>query len=364
MGLPPGVSGSVRVRLGEGISGRVVATGRPVVVNTPGESPEGTLDSEELEGAPQFVSFPLLAPASEPDADPAALGVLNLTRRAGRGDFTSSDLKLIGSIAAYAATHIRNCRLLLAEREKMALERELEVAARIQTGLLPDATFRAADLTVCSHCRLARNVGGDYFDYWLVRPGTLGLVIADVSGHDLSAALLAASVRSTIRAQAARGLGVARTVASVNEVMFEDLCRVEKFLSLFYLEYDLETGHVDYCRAGHPMPLLLGVDTAEWLDTEGPLVGIFERSFYEQRSRVIGPGDLVVLYTDGLIEVGPDEAHLFGVDGLRRAAEAARGLPPDQIADRLVQSALGCLGPTPQVDDMAVVVIKRGDRPT
>jgi hypothetical protein len=356
-GLPENVAQSVSVPVGRGISGRVAATGRPVVAASEEQMPEDALGAAALANVDHFACYPLVV-STEQEERPRALGVLNVTRRRDGKPFGSSELKLMSAIACFTATHIRNCRLIRMEREKVALEHELELAAGIQEGLLPSETFEREGLRVASSCRLAQNVGGDYFDYWEVRPGTLGVVIADVSGHNLAAALLAGSFRSTIRAQAALGLGVARTVSSVNEVMFDDLCRVEMFLSLFYLEYDFATGHLDYCRAGHPKPLWLRADGPAWLDTEGPLVGILPKAFYEQRSIRLGPGETLVLYTDGIIEAGP-EADLFSEGKLLETALSLSCGAAEEIAGRLMEAAVRHMGSCRQVDDMAVVVMKR-----
>jgi sigma-B regulation protein RsbU (phosphoserine phosphatase) len=359
VGLPEGVAETACVPLGQGVAGRVADQARPVIASSSEDLPPDALRSDDLADSHPFVSCPLLVPDEDPRRPPRILGVLNLTRRADGAPFNSSDLKLVNAIAAYAATHVRNCLLLEAQRRRLALEQEMELAARIQTGLLPARSRGFAGLAVGADCRLAQNVGGDYFDYWMIRPGTLGLVIADVSGHNIGAALLAASLRSTLRAQAALALGVAETVRSVNKLMFDDLAGLDMFLSLVYLECDLASARIRYCRAGHPKPLLLRDGEPLWLDTDGALVGILPDAEYEEREEVLRPADLLVFYTDGVTDAGPDETDLFGTGGVFEAACRAATLEPRRIAESVVREAAGHLAGAAQADDMAVVALRK-----
>lgn len=356
VGLPEEIRAKVRVTPGEGISGKVFESGRGITVNEGDPMPAESLKTRGLRDSNCFLSVPLKI-TGDGETGESVVGVFNLTRKRGGDMFTASDLKLVSAVAATVATQIHNCRLLSAERERQRLEHELELAARIQLSLLPKKPLIAGPLHAGGHCKPARRVGGDLFDYWM-QGDQLCMVVADVSGHDVGAALMATSLRSVMRSETAHRQSVAGLMSQVNRALFADLCNAELFISAFYAEVDVKTGRMDYCRAGHPMPLLVRGSERRWLDTEGMLFGIREDGGFAEDSVLLQEGDSVVCYTDGLMESGEDREHFFGRDGVRDAALRMLDRQPKELALGIIGAACEHAGAAGGDDDMTVMVLR------
>jgi len=358
VGLPEAISDEVSVRPGERISGKVFESGHAMVINAGDPMPAESLGVDELRESNSFLCVPLKF-TTESGREEDIVGVINLTRKRGGDMFTASDLKLVGAVAATTATQIHNCRLINAERERQQLEQELELAARIQLSLLPEEPLDRGAVQTAGYCRPARHVGGDLFDYW-VQEGRVCLVVADVSGHDIGAALMAAAMRSVIRSEAVHRDSVAGLLAQVNRALFDDLVRSELFITALYAEIDLADGEMTYCRAGHPKPLLVQDGQTRWLDTEGMLLGLQEDGLYEQRTVTLSEGAVLTLYTDGLMEAVDDQGESFGIQGVRDATMAALDTAPERLAARVLDAATEHTGNSPQTDDMTVLVVRYG----
>jgi len=363
VGLPEEIVATVRIKPGEGISGRVLQSAKEIVVGENDPLPPDALRLKELEQSDSFLSIPLIT--SHEDRAREVIGVVNLTRKKGGRMFTSSDLKLIEAVAAQTATQIYNCRLLRAERERRELERELKIAAEIQLSLLPEEPLCVGRLEAAGLCRQARNVGGDFLDYWH-RDGRASMLVADVCGHDLGAALLASELRSIIRSQSVHVHSVAQLLREVNHTMFDDLCRSELLVTLFYAEVDLESGTLTYCRAGHPRPLLLretgpqGQREATWLEEGGAMLGIEEETSFDENSVQLKPGDTLLIYSDGLVEATDANGKNFGTQGVLEAALRFCALRPAELAARIVDCAQDYLADPVIKDDMTVLAARYG----
>jgi sigma-B regulation protein RsbU (phosphoserine phosphatase) len=359
VGLPEDISDDVTVRPGEGISGKVFESGHGVIVNAGDPMPADSLNVSELKESNCFLSVPLKI-SSPSGGEGRVVGVFNLTRKRGGSMFTASDQKLVSAVAATTATQIHNCRLMNAERQRQNLEHELELAARIQLRLLPEGPIHVGAMEAGGLSKPARHVGGDLFDYW-VQEDRLCLVVADVSGHDLGAALMATAFRSVMRSEAFHRRSVADLMALANKALFTDLVNAELFISVFYAEVEVATGNITFCRAGHPKPLLIRPGQEVWLDTEGSLLGISEDGQFEQQSVRLNDGDTAVLYTDGLMEAMDSDGRSFGTNGVRNASLDHLSSPPQQVAEGIVDAARAHTGAAPLMDDMTVLVARFGN---
>ena len=363
VGLPEEIVAHTEMRPGEGISGRVLESGEPTIVGAQDRLPEDALRKKELEESDEFLSIPLKMTHEE--RGPEVIGVINLTRKKGGEMFTSGDQKLILAAATQIATQIHNCRLLKAERERRELEKELQLAAEIQRKLLPEEPLRTRNLEAAGVCRQARNVGGDFLDYWEY-DGCVSLLVADVCGHDLGAALLAAELRSVLRSESAHCGSVSELLTGAYRTIFDDLCRSDLLITLFCAQIDVDRGLLSFCRAGHPKPLLItsngkaGETDTRWLETGGPLLGLEAEPPFDQETVKLNPGDLLVIYSDGIMEATDDEGRFFGTEGVRRTVLQCLRRAPGELASEVINQAQGHLADPLPCDDMTVLAAKYG----
>ncbi len=220
---------------------------------------------------------------------------------------------------------------------------ELEIAKRIQRSLLPPAPLATDRIQVAGLCLPAAHVGGDYYDYFEIQD-TLNLVIADVSGHSVGAAMIMAETRSILkmvahwRLQDAPGTadGVADNLAVLNDLLFEDLNRSDLFITMFYARYHPLSRMLCYANAGHNPPLLLRGGKPLELDADGLILGVMKAVAYEERTVRLAEGDVLLLYTDGITEARNRAGEFFGTERLWRLFRANAHETPQEIIDRVI----------------------------
>ena len=214
VGLSQDVIKATEVELGEGISGTVAQTAQPIAIGGADGAPGGLTPRRGGYTSNSFVSYPMTR--STMIAYGKVMGVINMTEKENGQPLTDSDISLINAVASQAATAIYNCRLIEELKETERFERELEIAANIQTNLLPTAPPVSDGFEIGARCVPAHNVGGDYYDFFSDSNGKVSIVIADVSGHNIGAALMAATFRSVIRSQIARNKSPAEVMRATN----------------------------------------------------------------------------------------------------------------------------------------------------
>jgi sigma-B regulation protein RsbU (phosphoserine phosphatase) len=266
-------------------------------------------------------------------------------------------------------THYIGVQSDVTELRRAAEERhELEIAKQIQLSLLPKAPLRLDGVKVAGACLPAAHVGGDYYDYFLSGNG-LDVVIADVSGHSVGAALIMAEARSALQAEMRLtcvgriGHGVAGILHTLNEVLHDDLSGADLFISMFYLRYLPQQRRLHYANAGHNCPLLLSSSSAHCrqLDAEGMILGVRREVGFAEESVELAGGDRVLLYTDGATDAQNPAGEFFGVARLCELLTATRRQPPEQaIASILTDLQAFCNG-LPFSDDISIVVLDVGE---
>jgi sigma-B regulation protein RsbU (phosphoserine phosphatase) len=240
---------------------------------------------------------------------------------------------------------------------------ELEIARNIQLSLLPDAPMNLPTAELAGVCVAASLVGGDYFDFFPA-PNSVDIVIADVSGHNVGAALLMIEVRSTLRA-ASRGvaeapMGPATILRDLNELLFDDLNRAELFITMFYFKYFPDSRILKYANAGHNWALLLRREEATCtpLDAGGLVLGVWREVEFEERSVSLAIGDKLLLYTDGITEAQNEEGTFFGMDRLCGLFAAYREMSPEATIGKLLADLRAFCGEAPLLDDISMVVLR------
>jgi phosphoserine phosphatase RsbU/P len=260
-------------------------------------------------------------------------------------------------IAASRVTELH--RRLRAQQQE--LERDIEMAASVQRGLLPDRPPALAGLAVDGRCVPASNVGGDYYDHFVDRRGRLVMLIADVAGHSIGSALMMAMLRSVVRPEIAAEASPLEVLREANRTMFADLVTAELFITAFCARYDPSSGELTYANAGHNPPLLHRAGgPVQMLDADGAALGILEEVEYEQKSVPLQGDDLLLLYTDGVIEAGATDGRQFGERRLGDLLLARNGAGPSELLDTVQRAVSRYAVGTPQQDDITLLALLVG----
>lgn len=248
-------------------------------------------------------------------------------------------------------------RLLSDERQLVALTSELDTARQIQASILPQAMPEIAGLDIAARCIPMTAVGGDFFDFQAVDDRRLGIVVADVSGHGVPAALIASMVKIALASQADQAADPAAVLAGMNRILRGKMKR--SFVTAAYVFLDAEGRTLRYASAGHP-PLLLrraAEGSVEEVRQEAPPLGVLPRAAYRNTELELAPGDRVLLYTDGVTEARNGAEEDFGDERLRELAATAGDLAPDAFADELLRRLETWRGRGEGFDDDVTAVV-------
>ena len=258
-------------------------------------------------------------------------------------------------------THMAEWKEALTSRDKLvALQNELDVASKIQQGILPASFPEGKGFEVYGNMAPARNVGGDFFDVIVLENGRLGLAVADVSDKGVPAALFMMSSRTLLKG-AAIGRGAPGEVLSeVNDLLTEDN-EAYMFVTVLYAVFDPDSGVLTYANGGHTNPLLVHSDGAseELPLTGGIALGVMPELEYKESSVSLAEGDTLVLYTDGVSEAMNSEGEEFGIDRLREIFVNNPPVSAREANEAILQAVNDFAGDTPQSDDVTCLVIQR-----
>ncbi len=293
------------------------------------------------------------------------IGFMSLGQKLSEAPYSGTDLRLLSSVAAQTGLALEVARLTaamgneIAQRER--LNRELEIAREVQERLFPQRFPEIAGIDYCGICRPAREVGGDYYDFVELPAGKLGIAIGDVSGKGIGAALMMASLGASLRGQASVVHDLTKLVKRVNELVYE-ASSVNRYATFFYAEYEPRSRQLLYVNAGHNPPALLRASRGSCqtyrLDTGGPPIGLLAISSYEQGSCALEPGDMLVLFTDGISESMNNDEEEWGEASLIQFAKTCCGLPAPEAMNKIMAAAQAFASGAHQHDDMTVVVVR------
>ncbi|MBU5613616.1 SpoIIE family protein phosphatase [Geomonas azotofigens] len=243
--------------------------------------------------------------------------------------------------------------------QNTSMRKEMEIARQIQLSLLPAAPPLLTGIDCAGRCVPASHIGGDYYDI-LLHGERLDLVIADVSGHSVGAALIMVETRSVLRAQMPALDGPAQVVAALNEILHDDLSRAELFITMSYLSYHRTSGRLRYSNAGHPPPLLYRPDEERFfqLDAEGLILGVQRRVAFDEPVIQVKKGDLLLLYTDGITETQSHSGELFGVDRLKGVLAREHRKSSVAIIDAVLDALRDYTGNSSFDDDISMLLLK------
>jgi sigma-B regulation protein RsbU (phosphoserine phosphatase) len=291
------------------------------------------------------------------------VGAMVVTFPAEEAPLSARRQNILTGIAHQASTAIETDQLYGEAVERERMERELEVAREIQSSFLPEALPVESSWTVGSFWRAARQVGGDFFDFF--RFGSdqdgrrWGVVVADVADKGVPAALYMALSRTLIRTVGLSRIDPASTLARVNDLLLSD-SRSDLFVTVIYGVWEPEENRLIYANGGHNPPLCLRADgTVEILTDNDIVLGVLPAVAMSNRKAELEPGDVIILYTDGVPDAINATEEEFGLDRLIQAANANRHRAAPEIVDAIRRSVTRFVGGTRQFDDLTLVVLKR-----
>ncbi|NIQ40425.1 MAG: SpoIIE family protein phosphatase [Proteobacteria bacterium] len=243
---------------------------------------------------------------------------------------------------------------------KNRMARELEIASTIQKRLLVEEFPTVIGLDFASESVPATEVGGDFYDFLKLADGKSHVVIGDVAGKGMSAAMFMGIVRSIIRAESTESADAAEVMRKSNRLVCLD-AKSGMFVTVFYATFDEKTAMLEYCNAGHTYPLLYDPRTEmfEYLNTEGRPLGIAKESTYKSKTRRLERGQIVVLFTDGIVESVDASKTPFGEERIREVIAKSSEASPKEIIERIKEAITTHSEKAPQSDDMTLIVLKR-----
>ena len=336
---------------GKGIIGHVIKTGETVV------APDVTLNPYYIAGRATTrseIAVPIVLHR-------ATIGALNIESDA-LGAFNDSDIDVLAFFAEAAAVSIEKAMLHRQLLEKKRIEDQLHIAQEVQARLLPSAPPELAGYDIAGVSLPTYDIGGDYFDYFPVAAGGLGLAIADVSGKGIPAALIMATFRALLRTYARSESNAAQVVQQVNALLIESV-GLPAFVTAVYGVLDAESGRFTYANCGHNPPLVVRAGgRVDSLGSGGPFLGVFEKAQHESDETVLEPGDRLVLFTDGVVDTFHADGTEFGVERLADTVSRANGVGARETLQRVVDATRGFSGSDTYQDDFTLVIVHRKRR--
>ncbi len=344
----------------EGIVGAVVQTGRGQLIADAGVDQRVVVHEDAALRVRSLIAVPL-------QFRDKFFGVLAVANSADGEPFTQTDFSLMQSLAEQAALALHNAEFLHFQLEKRQLDLDLSLASGIQQMLLPKAPPQVPGLDIDARYTPAQKVSGDFYDLFALPGNRLGVAVADVSGKGIPASLLMAMCRTDLRQIAPRHVSPAQTLAELNRTLGGDLRGM--FITILYAVIDPVRGEVTFARAGHELPLFsrrdpaTGMPAGEYVGSEGMPVGLVPDEIFSaviaDRTEPFGPGDALVLYTDGLTEAPNEEDKEFSNARLADAVRTLHTRNARELNDGILETVHRFAGTVPLRDDLTLVTVKR-----
>lgn len=249
------------------------------------------------------------------------------------------------------------CLDCYSDSQKRVLERDLELAAKVQRQLLPYYVPDLPDVQIAAHTEPAHVVGGDYFDFFSYPDGSQGVVIADVMGKGLSASMLVSNLQASLRILGPEYSELNSLAKRLNELFLHNV-KLISFISMFLVRIDEEAGMLHYCNSGHNPAVRweAASETIHWLRPTGPAVGLTRSASFKSKELPFSCGDILLLYTDGLVEARNSQDDEFGKERLETYVKEHVHQPADTFLTGLRKTAKSFAGEFH--DDVTLVVIK------
>ncbi|MBW8889884.1 MAG: SpoIIE family protein phosphatase [Fibrobacteres bacterium] len=276
----------------------------------------------------------------------------------------AADLPLLGALSVHAATALDNAELHESQGERARIEIELQMARKIQGNYIPDPPV-IPGIALAGVCLPAREIGGDYLDYFRNENGDWIIVVADVCGKGIPAALVMTTLRSCVRAEGRRQESSKELLAAVNSLMGPELQREKSFITCLCLVVSARGDALNFTRAGHPWLVASGpgMPGSRGIASQGIALGLVPdgefRSQAEEVRITLNPGDRFVAYTDGVDEAKDAEGRPYGKERLYSILQASRDLAPSRLIDAVLADVRIHTQANPQYDDMTLFCLEK-----
>jgi sigma-B regulation protein RsbU (phosphoserine phosphatase) len=263
-------------------------------------------------------------------------------------------------LAFAGAVGIEYSRLFKEFLVKLRMEEDLTSAHDLQMSMLPATCPEVEGYQLAASSTPAREVGGDFFDFFEIGERKLGLIIGDVTGKSVSGALIMSASRSVFRMLAEEELSVGETMMRANRRLKEDI-KSGMFVALLYAVLNAEKGTVGLCSAGQTQPILISAKSAEavLIETVGDTfpLGILAEANYEETQLELMPGDKVVFYTDGIVEAMNKREEMYGFERLQEVIKSSPAETAETLMNDIIRSVSDFTGDAPQHDDLTIIVV-------
>lgn len=337
----------LHLKLGEGFIGNVALSGKPII------SPDVRTDPVYV-NARDATRSEMVAPIISNDE---VIGVFDLESDQFNA-YSEDDLDVLMMLASQVAIIIEKVMLHEQLIEKKRLEGQLEVARQVQLELLPARDPELAGYDISAYNFPTEEVSGDYYDWVRIYDDQIGVVIADVSGKGVPAAILMAFLRASLRAATHIGYATHISMAKVNFLLWESI-ESNLFVTAFYGILDAQKGTLAYSNAGHNPPLLVNAaGTSRFIDKGEQPLGMFRETRYHQYYLHFEPGDVLVLYTDGATEANSPSGEEFGRERLAQAVKKTYDRPAREMIASLQMEILEWTANAGSNDDVTFFIIK------
>jgi len=347
IGLDDFPTDQLRLKIGQGICGRVAETGDGIIVSDVNQNTDyiacRTTTKSEMAVPLKFNNV--------------VVGVLNV--ESDQSDaYKDHELELMNAFASLAAVSIERAKLHKQMLSARRLEHEIAIARRIQKTFLPSGNPRIEGFDIAGFNIPSDEVGGDYYDFIPIVENQYGIAIGDVSGNGIPASLIMAAFRASLKAEIRNNFAIRAILSKVNNLLFESIDR-ERYVTAAYGVLDSKNKIFTYSNAGHNPPILLRESgELQYLNEGGMALGIFANSTYEENSILLKSGDIVLLYTDGVTEVKNENDIEFNEQRLIDAAKKTRDKPAAKIIEYIVDQAEKFKKDSKFIDDLTLIVLK------
>lgn len=288
------------------------------------------------------------------------IGLLSLFNKKSESGFSNDDQRLLSIIAAQSAHVLEHARLLQKEQELHRMEEEYRMAKEIQLNILPKQIPSINGYDIFAINIPAREVGGDYYDFIKLPGDKIAFCLGDITGKGLPAAMLMANLQATLRGQALTQKNVSDNIKNSNILLFNSTAE-NRFATLFYGELDFVNHTITYCNAGHDAPISILQKKIIRLNEGGLLMGCFDFAEYEQVSKRIESGELLLIYSDGITEAMNASNLEFGEEKLLDILKSNLNLSAKELTEMIIAEVKSHSSRVEQSDDITLMVIKRNN---